>query len=223
MITKDDDIDFDDGAAQATPKLASPASLKYMRDLATSRDTAEFLANLPGPWVLVYNKALTSEDIAQTDVSKFIDVLKRLDRRPAAKSMGGRPEIEDGLYVVGLNDNGTINATTSIYKVQHAVHGSGHQYAKRLHVEYDEQGAPTKAVFRMESGAINKIRPENKMDMATAAIFGKLYGVCCVCGKLLTNEVSIRLGIGPICGGRQFGAEFNELHAAAALLGRRGM
>ena len=30
-------------------------------------------------------------------------------------------------------------------------------------------------------------------------VFGKATGVCCICGRLLTNEWSVERGIGPIC------------------------
>ncbi|QXV73983.1 hypothetical protein [Rhizobium phage RHEph12] len=37
---------------------------------------------------------------------------------------------------------------------------------------------------------------------AAAIAYGRETGRCCMCGIELTNAVSIRLGIGPICGGR---------------------
>lgn len=40
-------------------------------------------------------------------------------------------------------------------------------------------------------------------DPKTAAIaYGRETGNCCICGKLLTNEESVKYGIGPICAGR---------------------
>lgn len=51
-------------------------------------------------------------------------------------------------------------------------------------------------------------RPLRQLSEATvmtadqAAEFGKLYGVCAVCGRTLTNEESIERGIGPVCAGR---------------------
>lgn len=35
--------------------------------------------------------------------------------------------------------------------------------------------------------------------VAFLELFGKLTGTCCICGRLLTNEVSVERGIGPIC------------------------
>jgi hypothetical protein len=34
---------------------------------------------------------------------------------------------------------------------------------------------------------------------------GHRFGVCCMCGRELTNAESVALGIGPICRGRAFG------------------
>ncbi len=51
--------------------------------------------------------------------------------------------------------------------------------------------------FQYAQGAINKIKPEDKMSLEEAKEFGHLYGVCCVCGRTLTNESSIEAGIGP--------------------------
>jgi hypothetical protein len=37
---------------------------------------------------------------------------------------------------------------------------------------------------------------------ASALEYGREFGVCSICGRMLTNPESIRLAIGPICGGR---------------------
>lgn len=36
------------------------------------------------------------------------------------------------------------------------------------------------------------------------AEFGKRFGVCAICGRELTNEVSVERGIGPVCYARAF-------------------
>jgi hypothetical protein len=95
---------------------------------------------------------------------------------------------EDGMY---RTPDGTI------WKVQRAVHGSGQLYAKRLTVEPGQTGT-----FTYEPGAIRRLRPENRMTLEDAKAFGKLYGVCCRCGRTLTDERSIADGIGPDCAGR---------------------
>jgi hypothetical protein len=81
-----------------------------------------------------------------------------------------------------------------IYKIQKAVHGSGHLYAKRL----------DKATQRFEyaTGMVRQLTQAHKMTLAEAKEYGALYGVCCVCARTLTNEESIAAGIGPTCAGR---------------------
>lgn len=107
--------------------------------------------------------------------------------KAAAPSSGGSPVTEDGMY---LTPDGTV------YKVQVAHHGSGNLYAKRLVVE-DGTGS-----FEYERGGLRKLRAEWKMTLEQAKKFGQLYGICCVCSAVLTNETSIAEGIGPVCAGR---------------------
>ena len=47
-----------------------------------------------------------------------------------------------------------------------------------------------------------KLSTETVMDLQAAEDYGRQWGVCCVCGAVLTNPESIERGIGPICGGR---------------------
>lgn len=81
-----------------------------------------------------------------------------------------------------------------VYKVQQAIHGSGQMYAKKLVT--DEFGP---ARFEYAAGAIRNLRPEHKMSLEQAVEFGAVYGVCCRCGRTLTDENSIEAGIGPVC------------------------
>src|SRR5690606_17324997 len=115
------------------------------------------------------------------NISRWIDRLISKVRELKA----AMPELEDGMYVL----DGVI------FKVQHAVHGSGRQCAKRL-----VPGAPgERATFEYAPGMVRKLRPEHRMTMDQAKEFGALYGTCCQCGRVLTNEDSIEAGIGPIC------------------------
>lgn len=117
--------------------------------------------------------------ISKREISGMIDDVLHLPKTPAAKI-----ELEDGMYRLG----------DVIYKVQHAVHGSGRQYAKEL-VQYGDDSWG----FEFAKGIVYKLRPEHKMSLEDAKEFGALYGTCCVCGRTLTNEASIEAGIGPIC------------------------
>lgn len=101
------------------------------------------------------------------------------------------PVTEAGMY----RHDGTI------YKVQAAVHGSGHLYAKRLVVTEGYDGSIV-ANFEFAQGVIRQLYAEDRLTIEDAKEFGALYGTCCVCGRTLTNETSIEAGIGPVCAGR---------------------
>lgn len=126
---------------------------------------------------------VVTDGMSVKEASQKITELKSL---PAAAPKTAPVELEDGMYKVG----------DTIYKIQHAVHGSGRQYAKQL---VEDNGVWS---FEFAAGAIKKIRPEHRLTMEQAAEFGALYGTCCVCGRTLTDEKSIERGIGPVCAGR---------------------
>ena len=84
-------------------------------------------------------------------------------------------------------------ADGAIYRVQ-ASRESGNLYAKRLNAET--------AKFEYEAGALRNIKPADKMTLAEAKAFGIETGICCVCGRFLTDPISVAEGIGPVCAGR---------------------
>lgn len=96
-----------------------------------------------------------------------------------------------------------------IFKVQRAVHRSGHPYAKQLVLDFDcddcDSGTPcgngcTPTVqFVYVPGALRELGPTTVMKLEEAKAFGALYGTCCVCGRTLTDENSIAAGVGPVC------------------------
>lgn len=88
-----------------------------------------------------------------------------------------------------------------VYKVQRAIHGSGHLYAKVL-IPPNRNAGETKAHWAMASGFYKMLTPAMRLQREEAVKFGKLYGVCCICGRTLTNEESIEAGIGPVCAGK---------------------
>ena len=54
--------------------------------------------------------------------------------------------------------------------------------------------------FEYKPGILRQIK--RRMTLDEAIILGKQIGYCCVCGLTLTNELSVELGIGPICRGK---------------------
>jgi hypothetical protein len=79
-----------------------------------------------------------------------------------------------------------------IVKVQESQ--AGRLYAKVLTQVGDDEWA-----FEYVQGAMRFVTPADKLSLEDAQAFGRLYGWCCCCGRRLTNEESIELGIGPIC------------------------
>ena len=49
---------------------------------------------------------------------------------------------------------------------------------------------------------IAKLQDVEARGIEAVKEIGRLTGICCVCGRTLTNEASIEEGIGPVCSGR---------------------
>jgi Family of unknown function (DUF6011) len=49
---------------------------------------------------------------------------------------------------------------------------------------------------------VDEIMEIVKDPFKAAQAYGKQYGICCVCSRTLTDELSVQLGIGPICAER---------------------
>ena len=179
--TSNDDL-LDLVPDNATPDLRSPRQRELMASLVEqlrqldpelANQAEQYETRMAGKWTPGRNGN------ASRWIDRLISKVRELRKaRPVV-------EIEDGMYIL----DGVV------YKVQHAVHGSGRQYAKRL-----VAGSPgERASFEYAPGVIRKLRPEHRMTMDQAKEWGALYGTCCQCGRVLTNEDSIEAGIGPIC------------------------
>lgn len=120
--------------------------------------------------------------LSKTEIGQWISgMVKHAPRREVRIKSGPQIQVEEGVY----QKDGIY------YKVVQAVHGSGHLYAK--------QWSPDSGKFEYTMGMLAKLRPEDKLDKESAAAFGRLYGVCMICGRTLTDEESIAFGIGPVC------------------------
>ena len=94
-------------------------------------------------------------------------------------------EISEGFYA--LNED-------EIYQVVRSK--AGRLSAKVL------VGTQSGGRWEYEAGAIAKLKPEMRMSIDDAKKYGKETGSCLVCGRTLTNPISIENGIGPICAER---------------------
>lgn len=137
---------------------------------------------------LLRTRHLTQEILADVDDARaraMQDTFTRAEASALIDRMTALPPVSlEGMHQLPSGE---------IYKVQVAVHGSGREYAKRLTVSNGE------AHFEMERGAMRLLSADTRMTAAAAAEFGSLYGICCNCGRTLTDEDSIARGIGPVC------------------------
>lgn len=103
-------------------------------------------------------------------------------------------EVTEGMWKLG----------DRIIKVQIAHHGSGHLYGKELIVTGSPLDLPAGHRWQKLTGAVRMLREQGgrKMTLQEAVQFGRLYGFCCRCGTILTDENSIEAGIGPVCAGK---------------------
>lgn len=98
-------------------------------------------------------------------------------------------ELEDGVY---LHDG-------KIYKVIHAVHGSGKQYAKVLEVQRNEDGTTSGTFEYAGRQPLASITAADRLTAEKAREYGLLYGMCVNCARDLTKEESIHVGYGQTC------------------------
>lgn len=158
-----------------------------------------FLIKLMGerglPWTQETLDKLTKRDASEL-ISTLLDTPKpKIPAKPKGPktTATGPEEITEGMYQ---------SPTGTIFKVQKAVHGSGHLYAKVLETDTDPVTGVTEAWFSYAAGAVRKIKPEWRMTHEQASAFGSLYGMCCACSRTLTDEDSQYNGYGRICAGK---------------------
>lgn len=173
-----------------------PATEKQM-DLATEigRQCADLIEHGTDDHRITLGKARDAWADARRDrevmsglINVLIDLRKGLQAAGAAKAAKSAEQVTEGMWIVESGDR-----PTRVFKVQRAVHGSGHLYAKEL----------TDGKFTYAHGALPLIgRYGRPMTIDEAREYGRLYGVCAVCGATLTDEKSIEAGIGPVCATR---------------------
>lgn len=108
--------------------------------------------------------------------------------RNMTRKANTNPATEEGMY---------RTADGTIYRVKRS-RNTGNLYAMRFRPEAMTRGTR----FEYERGAMATIQATDRMTVADAQSVGLQFGICCVCGALLTNAQSIANGIGPVCAGR---------------------
>lgn len=218
-----------------TDRPASEKQLKWLRDLLVERNTDAW----PPDWRIAADTLRTQfrlcheagygpdmlnnfmslnrrKPVTHNDFQRLLPKLQEAPRAeenrvkiPGTNIMAVKPvaPLEDGVYKVG----------DTIYKVKHSQ--NDRQWAYRLTIVNEPtKGGHVVATFKYAGRPQSKgIKAEHLLTYEDAKAFGALYGICCCCGRLLTNELSIALGIGPVCGDRQFGGEFKFMIDKAKL------
>ena len=213
--------------------LASPKQLKWLKSLI-KREWTDFdekwvprLEQIEATFAVceaqgydpdMINILLASQDQKQITMAGFDYLLERLNGKPFRKTEGGQqlslgdeaPATEDGYY----KHDGTY------FRVVHNRAGTN-QYAHRMKFLMSPEeakalaGTGTKAkVFTWvyAPGVFGKLKANEMVeDQTLTEAFGGLYSACCRCGALLNDPLSVKLNIGPVCGGRVFGEKFKGM------------
>lgn len=204
------------------PRKATEKQLKYFRDLAGKQDWEDKVSTLPPAWQELFHSAAQGNDnIAMPDISKFIDLLKGCpvkqttslkDNQPGIPAQAANQPVEDGIYHKG----------NKFYKV-YWNRENNRLLAKEIVLIRDayeaEDGTVVPAVSELRYvGQANRfVNASDKYNptLEEAIAFGPKYGRCSQCFRNLNDEVSVELGIGPVCGARDFGEAFKVMHKMA--------
>jgi hypothetical protein len=223
-------------------KPASPKQLKWLRDLLNQRSLVNFAEGTHRDRALAIAKAFDDIDkqgyepvavnihlrtIGQKPItmSGFRYMLAKLQDAPIkvqSEKAEPMPQLEnmhqvgDDVYIkpVVLED-GMYKVGDTFYKVKHSQNNK--QWAHKLYLTKHGDGTATGSFRYAGKPATFGIAPEHALSYEDAKEFGALYNMCVCCGRLLTNELSVVLGIGPVCGKRQFGGTFKHMLDEATL------
>lgn len=211
---------------------ASGPTLKWLHDLIVGKDEqgiSDMVDKMPPDWEALFRRvvagfaALDADNLGpetlnvwfafeevpalcQSDAGRFIDQLKLLPW--ASKTQSGEPVAE-------VTEDGIYRTKGKIFKV-YWNREQTRLLAKELVIIDRPESGPAKVRFDYVGLAARFVKAGDRMPYEEAKEFGALYGIC-VYGHPLTDEVSIHLGIGPVCGDRQFGGDFEFMVDQARL------
>lgn len=172
------------------PRPASDKQLYWINKLAPEKALLDWQrAELASD----LNKAVFSTK----DASFWLDTLFALPNIPAAPAPGA--VTEEGFYA---HDG-------DIYRVVRTKDGQRH-YAKKVTAHgFDFDAA--KGVFR-------HLRADAKLTPEQVLAYGVTTGICAECSTLLSDPVSVHVGIGPTCGPRVLGKDAHKVLVKQAKL-----
>ena len=155
-----------------TTTRATESQISYAQSLLATREVSDSFRATLGDITV----------LSKREASALIDSLRSfpyLPREPRTSAPVSTLEV--GVYY----KNGDV------YRVKIS-QTSGRPYAMKL----------VGRSFVYDSSYIRAISADDKMTLDQACDYGIQFGVCCVCGRELTDEVSVSRGIGPVCARR---------------------
>lgn len=185
----------------STPEPASDKQINYLLRLCAERPMWADVENMHEDIV----RSLSKKDAAAKITEALAVPVEQAVKTTVRNAQGQDVELEDGIYRDGEGH---------IFKVYHTVHGQNVQVAKQLMI-LDEpytkvvrgKDVTVKAEFEyIGKRGLRGLTPEMMLTFEQAVEFGAVYGVCCNCSATLTDEKSIKDGIGPVCAKKFRGA-----------------
>jgi hypothetical protein len=191
-------------AAYSAERPSDP-QLKFIRGLARERDLSALSAK-QHQWLLDELAKPEDDQFLGVPVKRASDIITELLKLKVTEEVVEKqnyklPDVPAGRYAIE-NEEGELR----FYRLW-----IGRNGYKKLYVLHgpDSSELPYKTALSI-MGKIFRAGVEE-----CAIRYGHEIGACSNCGRRLTNRISRELGIGPICGGRMFGDEFDAKRDAA--------
>lgn len=170
------------------PKPISPKQVAFMNTLMNERVNGHLYVQTQ----LAACKVESIEALKSWQARNIIGVL--LGEPKVAKAA---PTVEEGYYFA--------RAEEKVYRVVKAK-STGNIYAK---VMVPPTEGKKKGSWVYAPGAMKNAATWEKLDAEAAAELGKKWGICAICGAVLTDDskkyadglTSLERGIGPVCAG----------------------
>lgn len=133
------------------------------------------------------------------DPAKSLDAIKWVHEHKLSKALASEkiseymamPSVRTAFSSTSELDEGMYRMNDEIFKVYRTQ--AGHLTTKQL-IEGCFEYTGRKP--------LHSLTAEHRMSLVEAQEYGRITGICCNCGRKLTNEESIAAGIGPICASR---------------------
>lgn len=149
---------------------ATKRQLALVNTMVSERDVPEdFVEHMRE----LYRRGLFTKDLA----SSFLTMLDKCnDKNSVTADQRGLYKIDNRLVRVAVDRKGKAHV-----RVMHRNSNGELHYSSSVKID------------------VRKINDSTKIDLDMAQKFGRKYGVCCVCGRTLTDAHSRAAGIGPKC------------------------